>query len=99
MGASVGSTLFQVQYDTQLEASGLNFWFANGPASNNRYFKGNGTMTCATTGTAVTGTGSFISSITALIPNTTYYLRAYASNSSGTAYGNEVSFPTLFCVW
>jgi hypothetical protein len=58
MGASVGSTLFQVQYDTQLEASGLNFWFANGPASNNRYFKGNGTMTCATTGTAVTGTGS-----------------------------------------
>ena len=58
MGSSVGGTLFQVQWDTQKEASGLNFWFANGPASNNRYFKGNGTMTCATTGTAVTGTGT-----------------------------------------
>lgn len=58
MGASVGGTLFQVQWDTQKEASSLNYWFANGPASNNRYFKPNGTITCATTGTAVTGTGT-----------------------------------------
>jgi uncharacterized protein (TIGR02145 family) len=28
-------------------------------------------------------------------PNTTYYLRAYATNSVGTAYGNEVTFTTL----
>lgn len=58
MGSSVGGTLFQVQWDTQKEASGLNYWFANGPASNNRYFKGSGTITCVSTGTAVTGTGS-----------------------------------------
>jgi hypothetical protein len=34
------------------------------------------------------------SSITGLTANTTYYLRAYATNSVGTAYGNEVSFTT-----
>ena len=42
-----------------------------------------------------TGTGSFISSITGLTPNTTYYLRAYATNSIGTGYGNEITFTTL----
>nr|MCR4811574.1 hypothetical protein [Bacteroidales bacterium] len=41
------------------------------------------------------GTGSFTSSITGLSQNTTYYVRAYATNSVGTAYGNEVSFTTL----
>jgi len=41
-----------------------------------------------------TGTGSFISNLTLLLPGTTYYVRAYATNSSGTAYGNEVSFTT-----
>ena len=38
-----------------------------------------------------TGTGSFTSSLTNLTPNTTYYVRAYATNSVGTAYGSEVS--------
>lgn len=42
-----------------------------------------------------TGTGFFTSSITGLTPNTTYYARTYATNSLGTAYGNEVSFTTL----
>ena len=42
-----------------------------------------------------TGTGSFTSTMTGLEPNTTYYVRAYATNSVGTAYGEEVSFTTL----
>jgi uncharacterized protein (TIGR02145 family) len=42
-----------------------------------------------------TGTGSFSSSLTGLSPNTLYYVRAYATNSAGTAYGNQVSFTTL----
>lgn len=41
-----------------------------------------------------TGIGSFTSSLTGLTAGTTYYVRAYATNSAGTAYGNEVSFTT-----
>ncbi|MGA2407566.1 MAG: hypothetical protein ABSF81_12585, partial [Bacteroidales bacterium] len=41
------------------------------------------------------GTGSFTSSLTALTPNTLYHVRAYATNSAGTAYGNEVTFTTI----
>jgi uncharacterized protein (TIGR02145 family) len=40
------------------------------------------------------GTGTFTSNITGLTATTTYYVRAYATNSAGTAYGNEVSFTT-----
>jgi uncharacterized protein (TIGR02145 family) len=40
------------------------------------------------------GIGSFTSSLTGLTPNTKYYVRAYATNSEGTAYGSEVSFTT-----
>ena len=40
------------------------------------------------------GTGSFTSSITGLTDNTTYYVRAYATNSEGTAYGEERTFTT-----
>lgn len=40
------------------------------------------------------GNNSFTSKITGLTPNTKYYLRAYAINSAGTAYGNEKSFDT-----
>ena len=38
------------------------------------------------------GTGSFICDMTNLTPNQTYYVRAYATNSKGTAYGDEVDF-------
>jgi uncharacterized protein (TIGR02145 family) len=40
------------------------------------------------------GLGPFTSNITGLTPNTTYYVRAYATNSTGTSYGNQVSFQT-----
>jgi len=40
------------------------------------------------------GIGTFNSSLTNLAPSTTYYLRAYATNSVGTAYGPELSFKT-----
>ena len=40
------------------------------------------------------GIGSYISNLVGLTPNTTYYLRAYATNGIGTTYGNEVSFKT-----
>ncbi len=39
-------------------------------------------------------TGSYTSTLTGLLPNTKYYVRAYATNSVGTSYGNAVSFYT-----
>ncbi len=41
------------------------------------------------------GSGIFTSAITGLTPNTTYYLRAFATNIAGTAYGNTITFITL----
>lgn len=40
------------------------------------------------------GKGSFICNITDLTANTTYYVRAYATNSEGTAYGTQKQFTT-----
>lgn len=40
------------------------------------------------------GDGNFVSKIDNLSPNTTYYVRAYATNSEGTSYGGEVTFRT-----
>ena len=41
------------------------------------------------------GTGSFTSNLTNLTANTTYYVRAYATNENGTSYGEQKSFTTL----
>jgi plastocyanin len=41
-----------------------------------------------------TGSGQFVSNISGLTTGTLYYVRAYATNSAGTAYGNQVSFST-----
>ena len=42
-----------------------------------------------------TGTGTFSSLITGLTANTPYHVRAYATNSYGTGYGETKSFTTL----
>ncbi|MFN8206851.1 MAG: fibrobacter succinogenes major paralogous domain-containing protein [Bacteroidales bacterium] len=42
-----------------------------------------------------TGVGAYSSYLSGLNPGTTYYVRAYATNSVGTAYGNEVHFTTV----
>ncbi len=41
-----------------------------------------------------TGIGIFSSNITSLVPGATYFVRAYATNSIGTIYGNQLSFNT-----
>ena len=46
----------------------------------------------------VAGSGAaagFTAALTGLTPNTIYYARAFATNSAGTGYGNNVSFMTL----
>ena len=40
------------------------------------------------------GSGAFVSNISGLTPNRTYYVRAYATNSVGTVYGPEEVFTT-----
>lgn len=40
------------------------------------------------------GSNTFQIPITGLTPNTKYFVKAYATNSAGTAYGNVVSFTT-----
>ncbi len=45
--------------------------------------------------TSGSGTGVFVVTVTNLTPNTTYYLRSYATNAVGTSYGNELTFNTL----
>lgn len=52
------------------------------------------TITLSTRTTDATGTGNFTSTITGLTSGTKYFVRAYATNEAGTAYGNEVSFTT-----
>lgn len=41
-----------------------------------------------------TGANSFNALLSGLIPGTTYYVRAYTTNNSGTIYSNEITFTT-----
>lgn len=43
---------------------------------------------------AASVTGAFTASMTSLSANTTYYVRAFATNTGGTSYGTEVTFTT-----
>lgn len=52
------------------------------------------TVALGTKTTNGSSTGSFTSSITGLTAATLYYVRAYATNSTGTGYGQEVIFTT-----
>jgi hypothetical protein len=49
-----------------------------------------GTSPSPTTANSITTT--FTDTLKNLTPNTTYYVRAYATNAAGTGYGNEISF-------
>jgi|GEM_PF-2738431 len=62
--------------------------FAYGTASNLA------TVIATTTDGSFTGTGAISTSTTGLSPNTTYYFRAYATNSAGTGYGSIQNFKT-----
>lgn len=55
----------------------------------------------STNGGGITNEGSnsaFQTTITGLLENTTYYLRAYATNSIGTSYGNQITFNTQISI-
>ncbi len=73
------------QGDSPVTARGV-VWstYANPTLENNMGYTVNGT-----------GTGAFTSNMSDLTPGTVYYVRAYATNSFGTAYGQSISFSTL----
>ena len=52
----------------------------------------NPTISLVTKTNEGTGIGTFTSNINGINPNTTYYLKAYATNSYGTSYGSELNF-------
>lgn len=52
-------------------------------------------MTSPGTSASGTGTGAFSSTLTGLTLGTTYYVRAYATNTTGTSYGAIYNFTTL----
>jgi hypothetical protein len=62
------------------------------PGNVGPYGSGYSTVSANTTGT---GTGAYSTNITGMAAGTTYYVRAYAHNSIGYAYGNQYSFTTL----
>jgi CubicO group peptidase (beta-lactamase class C family) len=55
----------------------------------------NPTISLATKTNDGTGLGNFISNLSGLTFATKYYMRAYATNSVGTVYGNELAFQTI----
>ena len=54
----------------------------------------NPTLSDSFTVDEINTTGAFSDTLMDLAPSTTYYVRAYATNSQGTGYGNQISFTT-----
>lgn len=67
---------------TAVTSRGVAFGIAQNPTTAN------------STATSGSGTGSFTAYLNGLTPNTLYYARAFAVNSAGTSYGNQISFTT-----
>ena len=53
------------------------------------------TITLTTKTSDGTGAGQFSSTLDGLVPGTLYYVRAYATNSVGTTYGDEKTLTPL----
>ena len=81
--ASSGGTITNVGGGYTVTARGVCWNTSSGP-----------TIALSTKTSNGTGTGTFTSSLTGLSASTLYYVRAYATTSSGTSYGNEITFTT-----
>jgi starch-binding outer membrane protein SusE/F len=75
----------EVTYDGggTITARGLAWGLSANPTTSNSVIAGG------------TGTGVFVSNLTGLTLFTTYHVRAFATNSAGTAYGSDIQFTTL----
>jgi hypothetical protein len=99
VGLPVLSTATPTSIDENSAQSGGNVTNDGGAAVTARGIVWNTTSTPVLPGlgniAAGTGLGTFTSAITSLTPQTRYYVRAYATNTAGTGYGNEQNFYTL----
>jgi hypothetical protein len=104
-GAAAANALADVSTTISVSAISYNVATSGGSISNdggsNITAKGicwstatNPTIALSTKTNDGTGTTTFSSSLINLLPITTYYLRAYATNAVGTSYGPEISFTT-----
>ena len=64
--------------------------FVRSTSNINLFIGGSG----ATNTTSGSGTGNFSSAVTGLSSNTTYYYKAYATNTAGTSYGSSEAVTT-----
>ncbi|MBK9939706.1 MAG: hypothetical protein IPP02_15240 [Chitinophagaceae bacterium] len=69
---------------TAITAYGIEYSLTNG------FPNGTGIQVASTNLTA----GNFSSALTGLVPNSTYYYKAYATNGAGTTWGTQQSFTT-----
>ena len=60
-------------------------------STTNNFPNGTGTQVPSTN---INGSGNYTSALSGLIPATTYYYKAYATNAGGTHYGSQMSFVT-----
>jgi hypothetical protein len=99
VGLPVLSTTTPTAIDESSAQSGGNVTNDGGAAVTSRGIVWNTSTTPVLPGLGNTalgsGLGTFTSAITALAPQTRYYVRAYATNTAGTGYGNEQNFYTL----
>ena len=97
-GPSASANTDNLGQETGFVAS-YDFLPGQGNSLSNRYANNedyqNGVQTRSNSTSVSSGLGNFTYTILGLQPGTTYYLRAYATNALGTAYGNEVTFSTL----
>lgn len=100
-GVTTTGTIIDVT-STSAQTGGLITSYGNGIVTANGvcYSATNQTPTLSDSKTSepVNSTGIlypvFVSNLASLTPNTTYYVRAYATNSAGTGYGSVIKFTT-----
>ena len=80
--ATLGGNITFVGYPAYTE-KGICYSTSQNPTTSNHFVTVSGS-----------GTGNYTTTVSGLSSNTTYYARAYAKNSQGTAYGEQVSFKT-----